>query len=802
MSSSRPAAVRFVAFVGDFPPRQCGIATFTHDIRNAVADRYPHTRCRVCAVNDPGESYAYPDAVQFEIEEQESASYLRAADFLNLSSTDVICVQHEFGIYGGASGAHLLEFARAVSAPIVSTLHTILEQPTPQQGRVLRELTSLSARVVVMSARARDILATTYDVPEDLIDLIPHGIPDMPFVDSSFYKDRIGVESKFVLLTFGLLSANKGIEHVIEALPKILEEFPDVVYVVLGATHPHVLRTEGEAYRRRLEKRVKELGLQQAVHFHNRFVEIEELKEFIAAADMYVTPYLNPAQIISGTLAYAFGCGKAVISTPYLHAVELLADDHGIIVPFADPDAISQAALGLLRDDLRRNNMRKRAYQLGREMIWSEVAARYMESFDKARRSRSTALPHPISDAQAIETGWAMPPIRLDHLRRMTDSTGLIQHARFTLPHYPEGYCTDDNARALALVVTLQSIERRALSVESQAADSTLSARCLTLTSTYASFLNAAFNPETGQFRNFMSYDRRWLDECGSDDSQGRSVLALGTCIAKTTDPDLRQWAAILFQSAVPAMLKTGSPRAWAQALLGIDAYLVVLSGDRSMRRIADQLEKRLIICFNAAKSSGWPWFETVLTYDNAVLAHALILRGREDRVTLNIGLHALRWLAAQQTAPTGHFRPIGSDGFYPHCGERAQFDQQPIEAAGMVSASLAAFEATRDAFWLEQARLAFEWFHGRNDIGMALYDPLTGGCRDGLRVDRVNMNQGAESTVAYLNARALMDTVERRQLPAAAAYGAAAVVESAHSNGVAAVISKRRAPSGVRLAS
>ncbi len=760
MSSLRPAAVQSVAFVGNYPPRQCGLATFTHDVCSAVAERYPSTSCWVCAVTDANQSYEYPLPVRFELAEQEQASYLRAAEFLNLSNVDVVCIQHEYGIYGGEAGAYILDLARAVQAPIVTTLHTILDQPTCVQDRILRELTALSDRVVVMSEHASALLQSTYGVPIGKIDLIPHGIPDMPFVDSSFYKDQLGVEGRFVLLTFGLLSSNKGIEHVIEALPDILCEFPNVVYLVLGVTHPNVLRTEGEAYRNRLKARVEELGLQDAVQFHDRFVEIEELKEFIAAADMYVTPYLNPSQITSGTLAYAFGCGKAVVSTPYLHAVELLAGDNGVLVPFADPKSIAQAVLGLLRDDCRRHAMRKRAYLLGREMIWSEAAAHYVASFEHARRGTSASVAPAAAKRPGNECGRPLPRLRLDHLRRMTDSTGLVQHARFALPHYPEGYCTDDNARALALAVTLDAIFLESGDVAAEG----VSAR--DLINTYASFLNAAFNPETRQFRNFMSYDRQWLDKRGSDDCQGRSMMALGTCIAQSSSPDLRQWAAGLFQDALSTILDATSPRAWASALLGIDAYLVELSGDRAVQHVAGQLEERLMAQFHAAKSSGWPWFEDTLAYENAILPHALIVRGIKDADMLSVGLQSLQWLILQQTSSEGNFQPIGSSGFYPRGGERAQFDQQPIEAAGMVSACLAAFQVTQDPYWSEQARIAFAWFLGHNDIGIAPYDAFTGGCRDGITVDRANRNQGAESTLAYLSARAQMEVLESLQIP------------------------------------
>lgn len=764
MTAIHAETVNTVAFIGNYPPRKCGIATFTQDIRDAVADRYPQSNCFVCAVNDMPDVYEYPDVVRFEIEERERASYRRAAEYLNVSNVDVVCIQHEFGIYGGDAGSYVLDLAEDISAPIITTLHTILEEPTPQQRQVLRKLTALSARVVVMSQHAKAILAATYCVPDSKIDVIPHGIPDMPFVDSSFNKDKIGAEDKCVLLTFGLLSANKGIEHVIEAMPGILEDFPDVVYIVLGATHPNILRCEGEEYRRRLERRVMDLGLGESVKFHDRYVELEELKEYIAAADMYITPYLNRAQITSGTLAYAFGCGKAVISTPYLHAEELLADDSGVLVPFADPAGISQAVVELLRDGSRRNGMRKRAYLLGREMIWSKVAAHYMNAFALARirpsnavgrRPSSAGSPAANPNAVTIGIGRSLPAIRLDHLRRMTDSTGMVQHARFAFPHFESGYCTDDNARALAFAVTLDCNLSRA---------SENGPRCSDLVTPYASFMNAAFNWEIGQFRNFMSYERCWLDDCGSDDCQGRSLLALGICSSKSGDARIRHWAGGLFHTAVPGILSTKSPRAWANALLGIDAYLGAFAGDRSVQKIAGQLETRLIDLFNSSQSTEWPWFEGSLTYDNALLPAALIARGHDkgDNAMLNIGLVSLSWLVSQQTAEAGHFSPIGSNGFYTSGKERALFDQQPIEAAGMVSACLTAYRASGAEHWVGCAWNALEWFYGKNDVGVAIYDPETGGCNDGLSVDRVNKNQGAESTLAYLTARVEMDAVAK----------------------------------------
>ena len=378
-----------IAFLGDYLPRRCGIATFTSDLLTAVATEFPDRQCFAVPVNDIEGGYDYPAQVRFEIEEQDLASYRRAVDFLNISNVDVVCVQHEFGIFGGSSGSHVLALLRELKTPVVTTLHTLLRDPTNEQRRVMRELIARSTRLVVMAERGRQMLLDIYQAPAAKIDLIPHGIPDMPFVDPNFYKDQFGVEGKMVLLTFGLLSPNKGIENVLNALPEILAEFPDVVYIVLGATHPNLLREQGEAYRLSLERLAKKNKVQKNVIFYNRFVELEELKEFIGTADIYITPYLNEAQITSGTLAYTFGAGKAVVSTPYWHAAELLAEDRGVLVPFGDAKAIAREVVGLLRDEMRRTVIRKNAYKLGREMIWSSVAKLYMKSFESARLERA-----------------------------------------------------------------------------------------------------------------------------------------------------------------------------------------------------------------------------------------------------------------------------------------------------------------------------------------------------------------------------------------------------------------------------
>jgi glycosyltransferase involved in cell wall biosynthesis len=746
----RSPEIRKIAFVGDYLPRKCGIATFTSDLRNAVASQYQATECVVAPVTDVAGPYDYPPEVRFELFEQDLEGYRRAADYLNFSNADVVSLQHEFGIYGGPSGSHVLALLRDLRIPVVTTLHTILERPTLEQRRVLKELTERSARVVVMTKKGRELLEGVYGVPDHKVDLVAHGIPDMPFVDPNFYKDQFGVEGKWVALTFGLLSPNKGIEYVLRAMPGILAEFPNFVYLVLGATHPNLVREQGETYRFSLERLAQDLGIQKNVIFYNRFVELRELTEFIGAADLYITPYLNAAQITSGTLAYAFGCGKATISTPYWHAEELLAEDRGVLVPFAESEAIAYRVVELLHDEARRHAMRKRAYLLGREMIWSHVAHLYMDSFQRARRSRIDAPQRPLAVRTLDEQPLALPPVRLDHLLRMTDSTGIFQHACYAVPNFHEGYCTDDNARAIVLTVLLEELGQDNAEVRRAAMR-------------YAAFLNFAFEPASGRFRNFLGFDRRWLEDSGSEDSLGRLIWALGTCVGRSKRRTLQSWAMQLFDAALLTCAEATSPRAWAFGLMGIHEYFRRLSGDRLVSQLRETFTARLVELYERTANADWPWFEDVACYDNAKMSHALILSGRwaDNARAMEIGLASLRWLAEIQRSPSGHFRPIGCDGFCRRGQEPAEFDQQPIEAHAMIAASIEAYRATDDAFWLNQARLAFEWFLGRNDVGLPVYDSSTGGCRDGLHEDRLNENQGAESTLAYLLSLAEMKLLE-----------------------------------------
>lgn len=749
-------SINRIGFIGTYSPRQCGIATFTTDLCEAIAAEYSDVSCIALPINDIEAGYAYPSQVRFELKEKDIHSYRRAAEFLNINDVDLVSLQHEYGIFGGIAGSHILTLLHELRMPIVTTFHTVLQEPNPAQRQVLKEVAALSDRVVVMSERAVEFLQTVYKVQPEKIDFIPHGIPDVSFVDPNFNKDLFGVEGKMVLLSFGLLSANKGIEMVIAALPDIVACHPDVVYIIVGATHPHVLRQDGEAYRTSLQQLAEELGVAEHVIFYNRFVSLKELTEFISVADIHITPYINPAQITSGALAYTVGAGKAVISTPYWYAEEMLADERGVLVPFGDSAILARQVIDLLDNESKRHAMRRRAYHFGRDMIWPQVAERYMSSFERARTERcfftcSDDLVKPVDTCPGD-----LPLPNLNHLHRMTDDTGMLQHACFTIPNYLDGYCIDDNARALIVNLYLAELEAN-------------NSSALNLATRNLAFIKYAFNPETGRFRNFMDYQRNWLEESGSDDSYGRTLRALGTVLGRSNVASLQNMAGWLFEQTLPAILETTSPRAWAFTLIGIHEYLRRYDGDRRASQIRDELAGRLLEAYHQCHSDDWCWFESKLTYCNAVLSHALLISGHwlSNKAMVQVGLESLSWLADLQRAeaPGGHFVPIGSNGFYERHGERARFDQQPVEAQVMASACLEAYRITGDDCWRMEAHRVFEWFLGRNDLNLSLYDPTTGGCRDGLHPDRVNENQGAESTLAFLQTLLELHLVKKQLL-------------------------------------
>jgi glycosyltransferase involved in cell wall biosynthesis len=743
-----------IAVIGNYLPRHCGIATFTTDLCEAIAAEYGTARLLALPVNDTEQGYDYPARVRWSLAQDDLASYQEAAEFLNFNNIDMVCLQHEYGIFGGPAGSHILHLLRGLKMPVVTTLHTVLREPNPDQIMVMEEIAELSDRLIVMSQLSSQFLQEIFKVPGSKIDMVPHGVPDLPFLDPNFYKDRFGVQGKAVLLTFGLLSPNKGVENVIRAMPQILSKHENAVYLVAGATHPHVLRRDGDKYRASLQALAREVGVESQVMFHDRFVSPEEMTEFIGAADIYITPYRHEAQVVSGTLAYALGAGKAIISTPYWHAIELLDDGRGALVPFQNPDAIAQKTIELLATPALRHAMRKRAYLFARDMVWKKAAQGYMESFARVRSDRMEIPRVQFSARGAQKSMNELPELKLDHVNALTDDTGMLQHAIFTIPNRAEGYTTDDNARALIFTVRLDQLGK------TESANPDWAFR-------YLAFLEHAFNPKKKRFRNFLGYDRRWKEDEGSEDSHGRALWALGTVIARSGNRGLRGAAGRLFEFSVPAVVEFHSPRACAYALLGIQEYLHSYPGDRDAQRVRLALAQRLLDMYESVRRPDWEWFEDVLAYGNARLPQAMLLAGTAcaDQRMLAAGLNSLDWLMETQRCPTnGHFVPIGSQGSYRQGGERARFDQQPIEAAGAVSACLQAFRVTGDNRWRSDSWSAFNWFLGDNDLQLPLYDSTTGGCRDGLHPDRANQNQGAESTLSFLMALLEMRSMQESE--------------------------------------
>jgi glycosyltransferase involved in cell wall biosynthesis len=741
-TSSVPLPTR-IAFVGNYLPRECGIATFTTDLCTALATEYGQDRFFAIPVNDPGSHYNYPEQVRLELEQDDIASYERAADFLNFNGNDLVSLQHEYGVYGGEAGSYILTLLRKLKMPLVTTLHTVLRQPDVQQRAVLDEIATSSDRLVVMSELAAGMLRDVYAIPSEKIDVIPHGVPEMPFMDPNYFKDKFDTEGKSVLLTFGLLSPNKGIENVIRALPAILAKNPNVVYIVSGVTHPQIRLRDGEQYRDGLKALAKELGVSSQLILNNRFVSTEELIEHVGAADIYITPYRQEAQAVSGTLAIALGAGKAIISTPYWHAKELLADGRGVMVPFDDPDSIANAVIRLLDNDAERHAMRKRAYLYSRKTTWPKTARAYMACFQRARFERNLRPRPTQQDELTIQEEYVLPELNTAHLLNMTDNTGILQHAIFSVPNTREGYTTDDNARAL--------IVSNSLNESILYGNGTDYAK---LSQRYLAFLWLAFNSDIGRFRNFLGYDRKWLEEVGSEDSHGRALWALGAVLGHSQDAGLRGAAGRLFQAALPATLTFSSPRAWAFSVLGIQAYLDWFPGDRAVQGTRNLLANRLLNLYEQNCTATWQWYEKSLSYSNASLAHALILTGwrSENKKMIASGIESLTWLVTvQQQGDEALFIPIGSNGFYSEGKEKARFDQQPLEACVTVSACLETYRLTHEQHWREKAQHAFLWFLGKNDLQVPLYDAVTGGCRDGLHPDRVNENQGAESTLSFL---------------------------------------------------
>ncbi len=721
-----------IALIGNSPPRLCGIATYTRDVSAAIRSSFPDTAIDLYAMDDPGSAHRYGPEVVASIAQEGLNDYVRAARRINESRADVVLVQHEYGIFGGPAGRHLLRLLDRVEAPVVVILHTVLETPNADQRTVIDALARRASRLIVMAERGREMLMRIHGVSDEKIAVVPHGAPDRGRQSDPALRRQFGFEGHKVLLTFGLLSPNKGIETMIRALPAIVARHPDALYVVLGATHPHLAAREGEAYRESLLALADALSVGNNVRFIDGFHEQQALLDYLQAADIYVTPYLSETQITSGTLSYAVALGKPVVSTPYWHAAELLADEVGILVPFGDSPGFATAILRLLDEPDLLDGMGARAYAIGRGTTWEKLADAYIRICVEAVAKKAVRLTG-MNKANTRE----LYPAKLEAIERMTDGCGMIQHSIYSVPDRHHGYCVDDNCRALMLMHRIDGPEKT---------------RADELAKVYASFVQHAWNGERGRFRNFMAFDRSWLEEEGSEDSFGRTLWTLGDTVSNASAQDLRNWALHLFDQVAPHSLELGSPRTWAFALLGAEAVLQSHPEHSVAHRLVVQFSERLWEQLRIHRQKDWVWFEDVLAYDNTRLPEALL---RGARVTGNEAMFAdalvcLSWLDGIQTNREGLFRAVGTDSFgIPHTPP-LPFDQQPIEAWATVDTMLYAFQATGDARWQESAWKAYAWYLGANDLGVPIATPATGGCFDGLMSDRVNQNQGAESILAF----------------------------------------------------
>ncbi|MEI8128647.1 MAG: glycosyltransferase family 4 protein [bacterium] len=728
-----------IAVIGNYLPRQCGIATFTTDLSQSLARELRQEKNLInVAMDDIPEGYKYPPQVKFRIRQNVQSDYFWAADYLNANQYDAVIVQHEFGIFGGENGSHILHMIKFLKMPVITNLHTVLENPTDGQRKIMKGLAKYSDRLLVMSKKAVDILTKVYDIDREMISFIPHGIPDTTFKTPGLFNKSFGFENKDVILTFGLLGPDKGIETMIEAMPSIFEKHPNAMYVIVGQTHPHILEKSGDSYRHDLQQLINKLGMENHIVFHNHFVKLDTLIQYLQTSKIYAIPYLKKEQITSGTLAYALGAGTAVVSTPFWHAEELLADGRGKLVPFNNAMAMAEEINNLLSNDHEREIMRVKGYQYGRAMIWKEVAKRHLKVLSEIKERKL------LENVQEVGIKYNkifndLPEINLSHLKTLTDDTGLLQHAKYTIPNLHHGYCVDDNARGLIAITKYYSLRKEK--------------EVFPLIQKYLGFLFYAFNEENGRFRNFMSYDRRWMELAGSEDSHARALWGLGTTVKDAPDGSIRNMAMRLFLDALPVVEHFTSPRAWGYAVLGLQAYLSIYGGDVSARKLRDDLAKKIHQLFKNNSSEEWFWCEDTATYANAVLPHALIIAGKgmSDSEIYETGIKALEWLLKIQTAPNGHLSIIGNNGWLDVNGNRSMFDQQPIEVKGLIDACLDVYIATGDKKWFEESERCLGWFLGQNDLQLPVCDYKTGGCSDGLERQGINANQGAESTLAWI---------------------------------------------------
>jgi glycosyltransferase involved in cell wall biosynthesis len=709
-----------IAFLGNYLPRACGIATFTYDLAEAVAQQAGSAQpVIVTAMNDRPDGYAYPERVKFEIRQDNQVDYARAADFLNFSRIDVISLQHEYGIFGGEAGSNLLTLIRDLHRPLVVTCHTLYEDPEQMQREVFTEIAARATKLVVLSKKAVEIVENVYGVRRDKVVMIPHGIHDVPFIDPSFYKDKFGVEGRQMLLTFGLLHRTKGIEHMIDALPAIIERHPKTTYLVLGATHPTVVRDEGEVYRLSLQRRVRDLGLENHVLFHPRFVDLDELLEYIGASDICVTPYLNLDQISSGALCYAMGSGKALVSTPFWYAEELLAMGRGHLVPVGDSKALEKAVIGLLDDDVAMSAVRKKAYAYCRNMIWPAVARDYLRLFDEVRSHVPKSMPTAASTRRSI-AATNLPLPKLTHLVRLSDETGPARHARHAVPDWRHGYGMDD---ASAMIVV--SAKYNEMFGDEEAAK--LAETCLALLQVLIS--------DGRDIAAGLDYTRTRRGSA-SEVSISKAFWALGYLVSR--GPALLAPASIdMFQQLLPIMHPT-EPRAIGHAILGAANYLTRFPGASDVRRcLTFNTDALAVFCAKPGwidrwTAPDWPVAVQALTIGGAALNSPELLR------------RGLSLLDDILEATSG-------GGVFLKRGENPDEEELPTTAASFIEALGALFFQERDAELLIPIRNAADWFLGQNRKGESLYEFSTGGCHDALTASGLNRNQGTEATTFWL---------------------------------------------------
>ena len=720
-----------IAFISSFPPRRCGIATFTSDlIKNTSVASKGNFEPLIVAMKNSGDISRYDKPVKFEIRKDVRKDYICAADYINFSHVDLVSVQHEFGLFGGEAGSYLTFLLKRLKVPVITTLHTVLDEPDADYRKSMIELCDNSQYVITMNERGVDMIKNIYGVPESKIKLIAHGIPELPFVDNNYYKHKFKIEGRRTILTFGLLSKNKGIEVMLRAMPEIIANEPSVIYVILGMTHPSVLKDEGESYRFSLQRLVKELDLQEHVIFHNRFVTDDELSNFLCAADVYVTPYLSREQLTSGTLSFAVGTGKAVVSTPYWAAQELLADGRGRLVDFGNHDQMAKGISEIFKDNSLFYSLRRKAYDYGRSRTWPKIGQQYWKLFSSTETSTLSS-----EVKTSVITSVELPEPSLEHIKNLSDQTGIFQHAKYVIPNREHGYCTDDNARA---VIAMIKYYNQFHELEAKK-----------LFDVYLAFIMHAQN-EDGTVKNFMNYNRSWVRGEPLNDALGRLLWALGVVMANPPSSKYMSIVKDLFDRSVKHV-KNQFPRGMAYSIIGMSDYLQQFPGASDIKRQLDTAANHLVELFEKNKKTNWQWFEDQLTYDNAVLPHALFVAGYElaNQKYLDIATKASDFLI-ETTFTQNHFTFIGCNGWYKVGHERASFDQQPIEAASTVMMLNAAYNATNNPRYITLQKKAFDWFLGENDLQIPVYDFKTKGCSDGLGAGGVNVNQGAESTISF----------------------------------------------------